>query len=301
MAATAGIEPQPRMAIVIVTRNRCLSLSRTLQRLHDLELRFPIVVVDNNSQDNTRRLVRERFPDVRLIPLNANLGAVARDYGVRAVKEPYVAFADDDSWYAPGSLSRAIELFDEYARLGLLMSRVLVGPEERLDPMCRLMMRTPLPADPALPGYPILGFVGCGAVVRRSAYLAAGGYHQRFDTGGEEALLAIDIVRKGWALAYIPEVVSHHYASTQRNMSERNVQGECNRIWTIWLRRRAPQALGLTLSLMAEATVTPKTRRGFVLALAGLPWVLCQRDAMAPWLEEQLGLLERQMEEEGFK
>ena len=226
----------PRMAIVMVTHNRWSSLSRTLDQLHDLEAPFPIVVVDNNSQDGTRQLVRERFPHVSLIPLNDNLGAVARDFGVRAVRQPYVAFADDDAWYARGSLTRAIELFDNYPRLGLLMSRVLVGPEERLDPICELMSRTPLPADPHLPGYPILGFVGCCVLVRKSAYFAAGGYHRRFDTGGEEGLLAIDVARHGWAMAYVPEIVSHHYASENRNMSYRNVQGEANRLWSIWLR-----------------------------------------------------------------
>lgn len=283
-----------KLAIVIVTRNRCHSLTRTLRRLHKLEAEYPIVVVDNASDDATRTLVRERFPDVYLLPLDDNKGAVARDLGVRAVQTPYVAFADDDSWYAPGSLSQALALFDDCPRLGLLMSRILVGPEERLDPTCELMSRTPLPHDPRAPGFPILGFMACGALVRRSAYLAAGGFPPHFGTGGEEALLAITLAQNGWALSYVPQIVSHHYPSTKRDMDRRYVAGERNRFWTIWLRRRTRSAARLTFGLLRDAITAPEIRRGFLLALAKLPWVLRQRRPVSPQLESHLSLLQEQ-------
>lgn len=284
----------PSLAIVIVTRNRCDSLARTLRRLHTLEADYPIVVVDNASDDATRTIVRERFPEVGLLPLEHNRGAVARDLGVRAVQTPYVAFADDDSWYEPGSLRRAVNLFHEHPRLGLLMSRILVGPRERLDPMCDLMSRTPLPRDPRAPGFPILGFVACGALVRRSAYLAAGGFDPHFGTGGEESILAITLAQDGWALSYVPQIVSHHYPSQKREMDARYVAGERNRFWTIWLRRRPASAVRLTVRQLRDAITSPAIRQGFLLALAKLPWVLRHRRPVSPRLESHLSLLEEQ-------
>jgi hypothetical protein len=50
--------------------------------------------------------------------------------------------------------------------------------------------RSPLPRQPDLPGPPVLGFVACGAVVRRSAYLAVGGFSPVVFFLGEETLLA---------------------------------------------------------------------------------------------------------------
>jgi glycosyltransferase involved in cell wall biosynthesis len=77
----------------MVTRNRRETLLRTLEHLHDLEQDFPIVVVDNASTDNTREAICRKFPQVRVVMMDKNIGAVARNYGVRQVSQPYVAFA----------------------------------------------------------------------------------------------------------------------------------------------------------------------------------------------------------------
>jgi GT2 family glycosyltransferase len=150
-------------------------------------------VVDNASSDDTAEAVRRRYPEVEMIPLNENLGAAGRNVGAQAVDTPYVAFSDDDSWWAPGALSRAADLFDAHPRLGLLAAHILVGSEEREDSTCAEMAASPLPAEPDLPGVPVLGFLGCAAVVRRSAYLEVGGFEPRLLIGDEEQLLAADL------------------------------------------------------------------------------------------------------------
>jgi hypothetical protein len=123
-----------------------------------------VVVVDNGSSDGAQRMVGERLPAVELIELGANHGAAARTVGARRWRAPYVAFADDDSWWAPGALARAADLMDAHPRLALLAARVVVGDDERPDPVSALMARSPLPAAPDLPGPPVLGFLACGAL-----------------------------------------------------------------------------------------------------------------------------------------
>ena len=54
-----------------------------------------IVVVDNGSRDGTAAVVRRAFPHVDLITLRRNLGACARNVGVRRARTPYVALSDD--------------------------------------------------------------------------------------------------------------------------------------------------------------------------------------------------------------
>src|SRR5207253_11095878 len=54
------------------------------------------------------------------------------------------------------------------------------------DPLCELLAASCLPRGDDLPGPRILGFLACGAIVRREAYLGVGGFEFRYGVGGEE-------------------------------------------------------------------------------------------------------------------
>jgi GT2 family glycosyltransferase len=266
----------PRLAVVVVTRNRSGEIGRTLSALRALPERPRVVVVDNGSSDGTPASVRARHPDVEVIELGENLGCGGRTVGVRHVSEPYVAFSDDDSWWAPGSLARAAELFDRHPRLAVVAARVLVGADGRLDPVCAAMAASPLPAD-GLPGPAVLGFVACGAVVRRDAFLEVGGFDGRFGIGGEEELLALDLAAAGWALSYVDAVVACHDPSPARDPAGRRRVQARNALWAAWLRRPAAAAVRRSAGVLASGATDPAAWRGAVDAARGLPWVLRER------------------------
>jgi GT2 family glycosyltransferase len=232
---------------VVITRNRLADLLVSVPR-H----RGPVVVVDNGSDDGTvERLRGLGHPDLTVVPLGRNLGAQARNVGVELARTPYVAFADDDSWWAAGSLERAAEVLAGCPRLGLLAARVLVGDDERLDPVCEQMATSPLGTPPGLPGPQVLGFIACGAVVRREAFLEAGGFDDVVVFAGEEERLALDLTTLGWAACYVPDVVAHHHPSSTRDHDDaraalitRNwlLTGLMRRPWPV-VAARAGQAL----------------------------------------------------------
>jgi GT2 family glycosyltransferase len=285
-AGTPAERPLP--TVVIATRDRRERLLATLARLCSLPDRPPIIVVDNASRDGTAAAVGRDYPGVRLIGSTRELGSAARTLGVTASDTPLIAFSDDDSWWAPGSLRRAAELFDVYPALGLIAARIIVEPHGALDPTCKTMRASPLTADRPLPGPPILGFLACAAVVRRSAVLGCGGFHARYGFGGEEHLLAVDMASAGWGLAYVDEIVAHHEpAAGPRDwqaMSELR-----NRLWSTWLRRPLPRAVRLTLEMTAR-------RRGGVRALLaamqGIGWVASERRVVPARVEGWLRSLE---------
>jgi GT2 family glycosyltransferase len=280
-----------RIGVVAVTRDRRASLLRTLAELGALPERPPIVVIDNGSKDGTGAAVAREHPHVRLVALDHDAGAAARTRGVRLLETECVAFSDDDSWWAAGSLARAAALFDAHPRLGLIAARILVGPERRLDPTCAEMTRSPLPTSAGLPGPPILGFVACGAIVRRRAYLAAGGFEPRFGFGGEEQLLALDLSAAGWELAYVETIVAHHHPWPDKAGRQGRRSRELrNLIWTAWLRRPPGVALAESAAL-ATAAVGEGRARSVLEAARGLPWVLRSRRRLPEEVERAARLL----------
>ena len=227
-----------RVTVVVMTRDRWPDLQGSLPR-HEA----PVVLVDNGSSDGTPELVRRHFPHVDVVELGTNHGSVARNIGVQRARTPYVAFADDDSWWAPGALEQAADLLDAHPRLAVLAGRVLVGADQQPDPICALMADSPLPRADDLPGPSVLGFLACGAVVRRDAYLAGGGFDDVIFFMGEEERLALDLTVLGWGLAYVDSVVAHHHPSPVRDSLDRQARAARNRLLTMILRRPWPVVL----------------------------------------------------------
>lgn len=279
-----------RTTVVIATRDRADDLARTLTRLRELDV--PVVVVDNGSSDDTVARVRREFDGVDVLPLGHNEGALARNHGVRRATTPYVAFSDDDSWWAPGSLPRAEELFARHPRLGLIAARTIVEPFGRLDPVCEEMARSALGRDDDLPGPSVLGFVCCGAIVRRSAFLAAGGFHPVLFWPGEERLFSWDLAAAGWACCYVDDVVAHHQPSSFRPPSawRRRVEMR-NELLTTWLRRPAGVVLGQTFALLRQAVGDRDAGAALGAAVRRLPSVLRHRRRLPAEVERRIALV----------
>ncbi|MGW7261224.1 glycosyltransferase family 2 protein [Streptomyces sp. NPDC054834] len=286
-------ERDGRTTVVVITHNRRTELLRTLRLLRDLPERPPVIVTDNASTDGTADAVRRGFPDVRLLTPGRNMGAVGRNLAVRRVRTPYVAFCDDDSWWEPGSLRRAADILDKRPRLAAVTARIVVEPAGTEDPVVRELRESPLTGPDWLPGPPLGSFLAAATVLRADAFRGAGGFHPGLWLGGEEELLATDLQRQGWWLSYAEDLTVHHEASVLRDSTDRRILGLRNTLWFTWLRRPLLPALRHTAHLMATVPRDAASARAFARAVAGLPWILRQRDPVPPELEHRLTALQR--------
>ncbi|AEW97512.1 MULTISPECIES: glycosyltransferase family 2 protein [Streptomycetaceae] len=281
----------PPVGIVVITRDRRERLLRTLARLTTLPQRPPVVVVDNASTDGTAAAVRDAFPAVRLLTPGRNLGACGRNLGTAALDTPYVAFADDDSWWEPQALTRIAALFTAHPRLALIAAAVRVGPDGHRDPVEEALAAAPLGTEPDLPGPSALGFLACASAVRRRAFEAVGGFHPLLHFGGEEELLALDLAADGWGLAYCPEVVAHHDPGPQPRTG-RAARLRRNALLTAWLRRPLRHAIRATATLTRQAVTDPAARRALPAAVVRIPAALRHRKPLPPGVEARARSLE---------
>ncbi|MBC7292261.1 MAG: glycosyltransferase [Actinotalea sp.] len=290
-----GAPEDPRVSVVVASRNRRDELLVTLGR-H----RAPVVLVDNGSTDGTPAAVRAAHPHVDVVELPRNIGAAARTVGVRRARTPYVAFADDDSWWAPGSLRTAADALAQHRSVAVVNARVLVGPDERPDPFGDVLATSPLVADGPLPGPRVLGFMACAALVRRDAFLAVGGFDDVVRFPGEEERVAWDLTAAGCALAFVPEAVVHHHPSPRRHSPAARVRAVTrSALLSAALRLPWPDVRDRWRDAVVGGAapgpdgMTAARRRGAVDALRDLPRALRQRRPLPPHVLADLALLSR--------
>ncbi len=282
----------PRVGVVVITYERKDEALAAVGRLLALPERPRVVLVDNASRDGTAGAVRGRYPEVDVVALDENLGAVGRNVGVARLDTPYVAFCDDDTWWDPGSLSQAADMLDAYPDLAVLTARIVVEPGGWEDPIVEELRTSPVRGPEWLPGPALGSFLAGASVVRRSAFVGCGGFSARLWLGGEEELLAADLATAGWELCYLDKLTVHHQPSVRRDAHTRRRHGLRNTLWFTWLRRPVGPALRRTLHL---ARTVPRDRVSALAALdalRGLPWVLAERHPLPPRVEERFAALE---------
>ncbi len=278
--------PPADVTVVVISRNRRDDLMTSLPR-HQA----PVILVDNGSTDGTVAAVREVHPDVTVLALDRNEGARARTIGAARAGTPFVAFADDDSWWAPGDLARAVAIMRAHPRLALLNARIEVGPDREPDPICADMAASPLGTAPDLPGPSLLGFVACAALVRTEAFEAVGGFDPVVRFPGEEERLALDLAAAGWGLAYVDEVTVHHHPSPSRESAHRRQVG-------IWRSRLLTALMRLPATDVARVAVgAARSGRigltGLLRAVPDVPAALARRRSLPPGVRAERRLLDR--------
>jgi GT2 family glycosyltransferase len=272
------------VTVVIATRNRAATIPLTLAKLQALPERPPIIVVDNASTDGTLAQVESAFPCVRTVALPQNVGAAARNCGVALAATPFVAFSDDDSWWAEGALTAAVAAAQAEPRAGLVAAQVLVGAEQRTDPVSAAMAASPL-------GRRVLGFLACAVVVRRDAFLDVGGFDHHLGVGGEEELLALDLAAGGWDCIYAPQAVAHHHPGPRQPDDNREQRQTVNSLLVAVMRRRAAPTLARWGHVAVRSRSDPVAAQALRSAVDRLPWALSRRRPVSRVVERDFKAL----------
>lgn len=287
----------PRISLVVLTYNRADSVCRTLSKLRETCPEIPIIAVDNHSTDDTVARIRHHFPTVEVVTASINTGAAGRNIGVARVTTEYVAFCDDDTWWEHGALQAAVPLLDRYPQVAVLSAEVVVEDAARgqagdadgtgtdtgtsVDPTCTVMARSPLDAT-GLPGPALIGYMAGAAVFRTRAYREVGGYCAKLFIGGEEELVALDLLARGWQLAYAPMLTLRHAPSPLRDARRRRQLLARNALWVACM-RLPPTAIGRR----TWAALATWYQHGCAIddgwdMLRGLVWAIRHRRVVSP-------------------
>ena len=172
-----------------------------------------VIVVDNGSSDNTSKLVREEFPEVRIITLDDNIGCAARNIGIKAAVNNIVVTLDDDVIFVDdNSLRGIVSFFNEHNRekVAAMAMKILDINNEVLPLNWYHPKDMRIYADECFE----TDYIPEGAIAFRKDLLAETGmYPKSFFLSHEGPDLAYRIINKNYEIWYNPNVSVYHKCS----------------------------------------------------------------------------------------
>ena len=127
---------EKKVVVIIVTYNGAKWLRKCFQSLEDSTCKVEIIVVDNNSSDNSVEIIQS-FPEIQLIQSAENLGfGKANNIGIQKAIElgaDYVFLLNQDTWVFPETISNLVEVAEMNEQFGIVSPLHYSGDEVHLD------------------------------------------------------------------------------------------------------------------------------------------------------------------------
>lgn len=228
------MEVQFDVSVVVGTYNRCQLLAGAIQSLlaqKSEDVRFEIIVVDNNSTDDTREVVNsfcESDPRVRYVFEPQQGISHARNAGIIHSRSPIVAFTDDDVRVAPDWISTIKKTFDAHPEIGFIGGKVL--PIWTAPPPAWLTRNHWHPlgvqdhgdVEFYLEKSKLIGVIGANLVVRRKVFDQVGMFSPKVQLvkagiGTMEDHEYVDLMwRGGFIGLYVPQLIVEAPVESER-------------------------------------------------------------------------------------
>lgn len=224
---------EPKIAAIICTFNRADILARCLDSLARQNLPeqdFEVIVVDNNSSDQTQQIISTycaNFLNFKYVSEKRQGLAIARNTGVTLTNAPLVSFTDDDAEVPLDWLSRYLELSNssKYKTAAFGGEIIPVWPDSEPDWLSEKMLHM-LSAH--------LGWSKDARFLKddewlceanttyvRNVLLHYGGFPENLGRIGGNLLSGENIVNKlmendGYGFFFDPEISVHHHIDPAR-------------------------------------------------------------------------------------
>lgn len=194
-----------------------------------------IIVVDQNSQDGTVEMLRERHPEARLLQTPRNEGfSRPMNRAMRVARGQFVVLLNPDTVVHPGAFETLLHFLEAHPEAGIVGPKVL-NPDGTLQLPCRRGDPRPwavisyftglaklFPTRPFFNRYllthldenqthPVDGVSGSCMVIRREVIDQIGYLDETFFAYQEDADYCLRARRAGWKVYYHPEAQITHF------------------------------------------------------------------------------------------
>lgn len=222
--ANSGLGP---VSVVVVNYQGAAYLEECLSAVRSLAGDVgEVLVVDNASTDGSVAIVRERFPEVRVIALESNDGPCpARNAGMRAARNRWVLALDNDAVVRPDTLAKLAAAAATDARIAIAQPRSVFASEPSrvhydggaFHYAGLIALRNfyrPIAAAEGQGTVDVDCAVAVALLVDRDALLAAGGYDETMFILFEDLDLSYRLRATGARIVSVEDCVVLHKGGT---------------------------------------------------------------------------------------
>ena len=201
-----------------------LCLSSVQQAIQGIDAE--IIVVDNNSCDDSCEMVREKFPKVKLIQNKENFGfAKGNNIGVGAAKGEFICILNPDTVIPEHIFRDMLSFAEDKPKLGALGCRLIDGsgkflPESKRNlPTIKIALGKLMGSSKGYYADQLTNdatgrvdiLVGAFIFMRRSVYREAGGFDEAYFMYGEDIDLSYSLQKLGYENWYKGDLKVIHY------------------------------------------------------------------------------------------
>ncbi len=220
------------ISVVVCTYNRDKHIKRALDSLINQDFdtsAYEIIVVDNNSTDNTSEIIHQFKKDNPnhniTLAKETNQGlSFARNKGIELAKGQYVSFIDDDGIAQADYISKIKFYTDKYPEILAFGGKVLAKYETGIEPewmskyIERIISIVDMGEDVKLfkNTYP----VGCNMIFKKEIFDKLGGFNTQLRLRSDDKYIFLKIMNAGYKVLYLPKVVVQHFIDDFRTKKE---------------------------------------------------------------------------------
>ncbi|RAP53964.1 MAG: glycosyl transferase family 2, partial [Methanosphaera sp. rholeuAM130] len=114
------------VSVIIPNYNNVSLLKELLASLDNVKTPVDIIVVDNNSQDNSVDFIKENYPQIRLIVNDENKGfATAVNQAIRASNTPYLFLLNNDTVVCDNTIDELLKTIKSDSKIFSVSSKMI--------------------------------------------------------------------------------------------------------------------------------------------------------------------------------
>ena len=127
-------------SIIILNYNGGNDLIECIESIQQtVDCQYEIILIDNNSTDNSHIKSKNEFPEIRLIQNDKNVGMAARNIGIKNTNSDFVVFLDSDTVVEKDWLKNLIESYKKHGE-GLYQPKILEKQNRDIISSCGNMI-----------------------------------------------------------------------------------------------------------------------------------------------------------------